>query len=128
MAEKIKAPGVSGTWNYDDIRADMVDKLDAAFKDFAQDIAGEAKTTAQEHDHTGTLKKGIVVKRSKFHKKLGWIVLSKGAHSQLFEYGSKDRYTSAGAFRGRMPRLGLIWPAVDKFKKAHLQKLKGLLD
>lgn len=127
MSERIKLPGVSGTWYGDEVEARIVQTIDDEQGEFAKRVAQKAKTDAGEH---GDLAKGIRARRKKGsrpNKRTGWIVLSTSPLSALFEYGTKQRTRASGGATGRMRKYGLIWPAVDAFKRDLVNRLGGSL-
>lgn len=127
MTERIKLPGLTGTWNGDEAEMKIADRIDEEQGEFAKRVARKAKTDAGEH---GDLAKGIRARRKKGsrpNKRTGWIVLSTSPVSALFEYGTKQRTRASGGATGKMRKYGLIWPAVDAFKRDLVKRLGGSL-
>ena len=68
----------------------------------ARQIAIDAKTTTAFKDKTGTLRKSIRARKSKFEDG-GWIVVAGSPHAHLVEYGHKNA-----------PAHPFLRPALDK--------------
>lgn len=105
-------------------------------KNAAEPVVRDAKQFAMDIREDGTLIEGIAIgsrlskSQRKGRTKQGDVELFIGPGEQsplahLFEFGTADRYTESGAFRGRMQPQPFMRPAWEKNKRLVLRKFSN---
>jgi len=96
--------------------------VEAAEKTIAEAAGSEVKATTKYVDKTGNLRKSTKVFKSKFEHG-GYIVSVSAPHAHLIEYGTADRSTSTGQFRGKVTARPFLRP----MKRKYTRKFRNLV-
>lgn len=95
-----------------------MNELRAALLALPEELTGQAATIVESHatiaaslieavypeGPTGNLKRGVTVEHNSSKFAASTIVRSRARHATLYERGTRQRHTHAGANRGRMPQ------------------------
>lgn len=114
---------VSEMQSLDATISDILQAIDENLEDVASFVENEAQTTADFADKTGTLRKRIKKKKSKFEEG-GWIVVARAPHAHLVEYGHV--MIAWGRVTGkRVPPHPFMRPALERGIAYAVAKFRG---
>ena len=113
------------------LRKDLIDTVRATTLAIARDGRARAPVskTPVSRGKVGDLKRSIRPKY--FDGGLSSTVVPrkpKGSHRHLVEYGTKERKTTSGANRGKMPAIPFMKPAEQAHDSVYNSKIRSLVD